>query len=84
MGKHLTYRKLSVIINIDKQQEVLKMAKNKNVSKQSQGTKVTYAQKTGERGSWGSISPVTQVIPSRKNKPKRDKSKLNKELSRYF
>ena len=46
--------------------------------------KVRVSQVTGERGSWGAISPVTRVVPSRKHKPKRESNKLQKELRKYY
>lgn len=46
--------------------------------------KVKVSQITGERGNWGSINPVTRVVPSRKRKPKRESNKLQKELRKYY
>lgn len=54
------------------------------MAKKTKKKATSIAQMTGERGSWNGINPVTKVVPSRKNNPKRDANKLKKELKSYL
>lgn len=54
------------------------------MAKKSTNKKTSIAQMTGERGSWNGVNPVTKVVPSRKNKPKRESNQLKKELKNYY
>lgn len=54
------------------------------MAKKTKKKQTSIAQMTGERGSWNGVNPVTKVVPSRKNKPKRESNQLKKELKNYY
>lgn len=54
------------------------------MAKKTKKKQTSIAQMTGERGSWNGVNPVTKVVPSRKNKPKRESNQFKKELKNYY